>query len=291
VNIQKFNSLCSNTGDYDQLIKLQVVEGRKLLHSTSKEHEDDKRTSHDSCKKLSRKAHRLIGTPDYMAPEILKGISTDNFTIDWWSLGIMLFEFICGVPPFNDETVEKIYDNIENLRVPWDDLQIGYGEDCMSPEAADLIKKLLTLDHTQRLGANGAEEIKKHPFFKDFKWDTFRQGSAPIRPEMKSELDTDNFKRLEHKIDEKERQNPFAFLPKDKTSANNMERAKQTIEASAGDFHMLNYIALDKENERLIDETIKERDRELMNLESADANDENKWDDDDFDLSKTNGAK
>lgn len=71
------------------------------------------------------KVARLVGTPDYMAPEILRGQSTDNFEIDWWSLGVMLFEFLVGIPPFNDDTVEKIYDNILNLRIPWDQIPIG----------------------------------------------------------------------------------------------------------------------------------------------------------------------
>jgi serine/threonine protein kinase len=76
-------------------------------------------------KVIQKKPHRIVGTPDYMAPEIINGTSTNNPTIDWWSLGCMLFEFICGLPPFNDETVEQIYDNIVNRRIPWDDIEIG----------------------------------------------------------------------------------------------------------------------------------------------------------------------
>ena len=109
---------------------------------------------------------RLVGTPDYMAPEIIQGISITNYSIDWWSLGVLIFEFLCGSPPFNDDSPELIYDNITKLKIPWDQINIGYGEDCMTPEAQDLIKNLLTLDHTERLGANGADEIKRHPFFK-----------------------------------------------------------------------------------------------------------------------------
>lgn len=111
-------------------------------------------------------AQRLVGTPDYMAPEIIKGISVTNYSIDWWSLGVMIFEFLVGSPPFNDDTPDLIYDNIKRLNIPWDQIKIGYGEDCLTPEAKDLITRLLTLDHTERLGANGADEIKKHPFFK-----------------------------------------------------------------------------------------------------------------------------
>ena len=76
-------------------------------------------------KKANKPYNRLIGTPDYMAPEIIEGISITNYSIDWWSLGVVLFEFLCGIPPFNDDTPEKVYDNIVKLKVPWDQITIG----------------------------------------------------------------------------------------------------------------------------------------------------------------------
>lgn len=68
---------------------------------------------------------RLVGTPDYMAPEIIKGISISHKSLDWWSLGVMIFEFLTGFPPFNDTTAEKVYENILDLKVPWDKLPEG----------------------------------------------------------------------------------------------------------------------------------------------------------------------
>ena len=76
-------------------------------------------------KSMKKGPNRLVGTPDYMAPEIIKGISISHKSLDWWSLGVMIFEFLTGFPPFNDDTVEKIYDNILNLRIPWDQLPEG----------------------------------------------------------------------------------------------------------------------------------------------------------------------
>lgn len=73
----------------------------------------------------SPKKPRIIGTPDYIAPEVLQGKDISKPTLDWWSVGVILFEFIAGVPPFNDDTVKKIFDNIINLRIPWDQLSIG----------------------------------------------------------------------------------------------------------------------------------------------------------------------
>lgn len=106
--------------------------------------------------------HRIIGTPDYIPPEILKGTDYNNPSSDFWSLGVMLFEFATGSLPFNDETQELIFDNILHLRVPWDSITIGDGEDCVSERTADLIKKLLEPDPQKRLNVN---EIKAHPFF------------------------------------------------------------------------------------------------------------------------------
>ena len=74
----------------------------------------------------------------------------------------MLFEFIVGIPPFSDETVEKIFENIKKLSIPWDDVPIGEGDNCMSERAADLIKKLLEPDPEKRLKV---DEIKCHEFF------------------------------------------------------------------------------------------------------------------------------
>jgi serine/threonine protein kinase len=77
--------------------------------------------------KQSIQKKRIIGTPDYIAPEILNGTGLDNPSVDWWSVGVILFEFIVGIPPFNDETVEEIFSKILNLQIPWDDVPIGGG--------------------------------------------------------------------------------------------------------------------------------------------------------------------
>ena len=60
-----------------------------------------------------------MGTPDYIAPEIILGYSTSNKTIDWWSLGCIAYEFIVGIPPFNDTSVKNIFKNIIELNIEW----------------------------------------------------------------------------------------------------------------------------------------------------------------------------
>lgn len=60
---------------------------------------------------------RLIGTPDYIAPEIISGESLDNSSIDWWSLGVIAYEMMVGCRPFCGNTVDEIIDNISNLKI------------------------------------------------------------------------------------------------------------------------------------------------------------------------------
>jgi len=72
-----------------------------------------------------QKRNRIIGTPDYIAPEILIGKGADTYAVDWWALGVLMFEFIVGIPPFNGDTIDEIFENISGLRIPWDSLNIG----------------------------------------------------------------------------------------------------------------------------------------------------------------------
>ena len=107
-----------------------------------------------------KEVYRIVGTPDYMAPEIVTGKGYNSKAVDLWSLGVILYELLVGVPPFNDETVDKVFENITNLNMSWP--EIGFGEDCMSNEAYNLIKGLLCMDPAQRLTT---EKVKKHAFF------------------------------------------------------------------------------------------------------------------------------
>jgi len=133
---------------------------------------------------------RIIGTPDYIAPEILNPEKYPNNpnekAIDWWSMGVILYEFMVGIPPFNADTREEIFDNIRSLQMEWP--EIGDGEDCMTVETQDLIKSLLNPNPNTRLGTKGAQEIKKHKFFEGFDWDNLTVSIAPIIPECKLDM-------------------------------------------------------------------------------------------------------
>jgi len=136
------------------------------------------------------RGHRVVGTPDYLAPEALLGTGGGKPTIDWWSVGVTLFEFMTGIPPFNDETPDLIFENILSGDIPW-----PLVPEEMSYVAQDIIKKLLDPNPTTRLGAGGVEEIKNHPFFEGLDWENLylEPRHATFVPRIQDEADTGYF--------------------------------------------------------------------------------------------------
>ena len=96
-------------------------------------------------KRLSSK----VGTPDYLAPEVILGQGHGK-EVDWWSLGVILYEFLLGFPPFNADSVSEIFENIVSLNICWPDIP-----EELSYEAYDLISKLLVLDPAERIAVKG----------------------------------------------------------------------------------------------------------------------------------------
>ncbi|KAG9157039.1 hypothetical protein Leryth_009084 [Lithospermum erythrorhizon] len=136
-------------------------------------------------------AFSTVGTPDYIAPEVLlkKGYGME---CDWWSLGAIMYEMLMGYPPFYADdpitTCRKIVHWRNHLRFP-DDAKL-------STEAKDLICRLLC-DVEHRLGTIGTDQIKAHPWFKDVIWDKLNEREAAFKPEITGELDTRNFMKFD----------------------------------------------------------------------------------------------
>jgi protein kinase A len=131
----------------------------------------------------------LIGTPEYIAPEVLlnKGHGKG---VDWWTLGILLYEMMSGQPPFIDDDPMGIYQQILAGKVTF--------PKHLDRQAKSLIKKLLVADLTKRYGClkGGALDIKKHRLFDGFDWELLikREHAPPIVPSVtKGESDTSNF--------------------------------------------------------------------------------------------------
>eukprot|EP00276_Gloeochaete_wittrockiana_P003828 CAMPEP_0184646788 /NCGR_PEP_ID=MMETSP0308-20130426/3577_1 /TAXON_ID=38269 /ORGANISM="Gloeochaete witrockiana, Strain SAG 46.84" /LENGTH=459 /DNA_ID=CAMNT_0027077157 /DNA_START=65 /DNA_END=1441 /DNA_ORIENTATION=+ len=151
-------------------------------------------------------AFSTVGTPDYIAPEVLLKTGYGK-ECDWWSLGAIMFEMVVGYPPFYaDEpmgTCRKILNWRQTLRFP---------DDCnLSPQCRDFIQRLLC-DAPNRLGTNGVHEIMEHAYFKGVDWDRLRDAPAPYIPQVASSTDTSNF---EH-FDEVDEALPSVKAPKTK---------------------------------------------------------------------------
>jgi len=128
---------------------------------------------------------RVVGTPDYMSPEVLSGNFQRHVSIDWWAFGCMVYEFVIGVPPFNADTKEQIFQNIKDyatgeFEIDWP--SIGYDEGQMSPQMYNLIKKLLNPNWKERLGSSGVDEIKNDDYFEGIDWETVKKQVPPLQP-------------------------------------------------------------------------------------------------------------
>ncbi len=155
-------------------------------------------TEHSRSKRNRNRlmAYSTVGTPDYIAPEVFEkgGYGQE---VDWWSVGIIFYEMLVGYPPFfsdtPNETCQKIRNFAQYFKIP--------REAQLSMNAQDLIKRFITAPE-ERIGINGVEEIKAHPFFDHFDWNNVLRMKPPFIPELDSDYDTKYFDKFEENKNE-----------------------------------------------------------------------------------------
>ncbi|XP_017847518.1 serine/threonine-protein kinase greatwall isoform X2 [Drosophila busckii] len=127
---------------------------------------------------------RILGTPDYLAPELLLR-QGHGAAVDWWALGVCFYEFMTGIAPFNDETPQKVFDNILNKNIEWPE-----GDEALSAEAMEAVELMLTMNPADR---PAAKEVQHMRHFACIDWENVGQMEPPFVPAPDNPTDTGYF--------------------------------------------------------------------------------------------------
>ncbi|KAK6106474.1 Protein kinase domain family protein [Brugia pahangi] len=145
------------------------------------------------------KCTTAVGTPDYISPEVLELQGTEGVygrEVDWWAVGIFVYEMLVGETPFYADSLMGTYTRIRNHAT-----ELNFPEDVeMSENAKNLVRAFLSVSE-KRLGKDGVESIKQHPFFQNDEWnfETIRKAVPPVIPELKGDDDASHFDDIEVK--------------------------------------------------------------------------------------------
>ncbi|KAI9321560.1 kinase-like domain-containing protein [Dichotomocladium elegans] len=147
-----------------------------------------------SCANL--RTNSFVGTEEYLAPEVIKG-NGHSSTVDWWALGIFIYEMLYGSTPFKGSTRDETFDLILQKMLEFPDYSNNSYYSGPSSTARSLMKKLLHKDETKRLGSkSGASEVKSHAFFRSINFALLRNMKPPISPGRSKAIDAVHFKHV-----------------------------------------------------------------------------------------------
>ncbi|XP_017921013.1 PREDICTED: microtubule-associated serine/threonine-protein kinase 4 isoform X2 [Capra hircus] len=130
---------------------------------------------------------QVCGTPEYIAPEVILRQGYGK-PVDWWAMGIILYEFLVGCVPFFGDTPEELFGQVISDEINWPEK-----DEAPPPDAQDLITLLLRQNPLERLGTGGAYEVKQHRFFRCLDWNSLLRQKAEFIPQLESEDDTSYF--------------------------------------------------------------------------------------------------
>ncbi|XP_070302352.1 LOW QUALITY PROTEIN: microtubule-associated serine/threonine-protein kinase 2 [Salvelinus sp. IW2-2015] len=130
---------------------------------------------------------QVCGTPEYIAPEVILRQGYGK-PVDWWAMGVILYEFLVGCAPFFGDTPEELFGQVISDEIIWPE-----EEEALPNDAQDLICKLLRQNPLERLGTGSAFEVKQHRFFYDLDWNSLLRQKAEFIPQLESEEDTSYF--------------------------------------------------------------------------------------------------
>ncbi|KAH7414232.1 serine/threonine-protein kinase ppk14 [Phaeosphaeria sp. MPI-PUGE-AT-0046c] len=146
------------------------------------------------------RTNSFVGTEEYIAPEVIKGCGHTS-AVDWWTLGILIYEMLYGTTPFKGKNRNATFANILRDEVPFPE---GSGAPQVSNLCKAIVRKLLIKDETRRLGSRaGASDIKTAPFFRTTQWALLRHMKPPIVPHQGAGVETPNFRNVKesHSVD------------------------------------------------------------------------------------------